>query len=583
MRRRSVLIMTVAGLAAIGVGMAPWTLADDHATRQIGKHLSALAGISLEVEGPVTLAVLPAPRIKFENIRLKAADGATVLTARQLRGQLQLTPLLSGRFVLADATLVDPTIRMPQTTGDASDLWTGALRLLSQVYERTTRGAPPISRLTIVGGSLTGETATHALPQGINATLSWPSPGATLALSGTAVLAGEPLEFVVSGLAPGSISTGGDTDLVVRFSSFPVRIDLRGALTDGGRRFDGKTRVSTPSLARVNSWLDLQLPLTGPATALTIDATCSTTSRGMALTSATVMVNDNALEGALTLRRSDTGGWALGGTLAADSLDVAAPEDLTGELGQLIPDAARWRTWDLDLRISAGRLGLPANVMARDVAASVLLRNGKLEAVLGGAEVLGGAVKGRMMATPIEAGGLEIRAQASADQIDAAQLSRLMTGAARAKGAVSGALSLEARGTSPAELRQRVEGRGQLQAGAGELTGVNLADMQRSGTQGAGEPVRLRGRTAFTALRASWTIGSGRITLDDGFLQGSAAAARFSGGISMADGVVALNGRIIPTSGARLDMMTPFRITGRWDAPIVETLPLEPNGTGVAP
>ncbi|GHE58232.1 hypothetical protein GCM10019059_17010 [Camelimonas fluminis] len=576
MRRRSVLILTAVGLAAIGVGMAPWTLADDHAARQISKHVNALTGLGLEVRGPVTLAILPAPRIKFEDIVLSAADGTTRVTARQLRGQLQLAPLLSGRFVLADAVLVDPAARAAASRVSSESIWANVLAQLTAAYRRASGGAPPLSRLTVIGGTLTDAVGERPLAESVNATLAWPSPEAALSLSGNAVYKGQAVQFSLGGLAPRAIASGGDTDLTARLASEPLNIDLRGALTDGGRRFDGKTRLTTASLSRTNDWLDLRLPLTGSATALSIDATCSLSSRGMALTSAALTINDSFLEGALSLR-GGANGWSLGGTLATDDLDLGAGPELARQLGATMMSPDRWRAWDIDLRLSAGRLQLPEKITARNVAASVLLRNGRLEAVLGIAEALDGRIKGRMTIAPASTSGVEIRAQGSGDGVSASQLSTLVAGAERITGNVSGAFTVETRGATASELRQKMDGRGHFQVGEGELAGVSLAGLAelKNAPTGLSD---LRGKTKFSSLRVNWMLNGGRVIIDEALVQGSLANLRLTGSMD-ANGVLALDGSIPSGTGAEAAQ---FQITGPWKTPMISRMPTGPSKPGSA-
>jgi len=571
MRRRSVLILAAVGLAAIGVGMAPWTLADDHATRQISKYVNALTGLRLEVRGAVTLAVLPAPRIKFDDIVLSTADGATQVVARQLRGQLQLAPLLSGRFVLADAALVDPVARAGDARISGERIWSGLLAQFAGIYRRASSGAPHLNRLTVIGGTVTDAGGERPLAGNINATLAWSSPDAALSLSGNAIFSGQPVQFSLGGLTPRAIAGGGDTDLTVRLASEPLNIDLRGALTDGGRRFDGKTRLTAASISRMDEWLDLRLPLTGVATALAIDATCSLTARGMALTSATVDINDSVLEGALSLRGVENG-WSLGGTLATDDLDLGQAPGLARQLGAVMTSPERWRAWDIDLRVSAGRLQLPDAPTVSNAAASLLLRNGRLEAVLGMAETLGGRVKGRMTIIPASSNGVEIRAQASGDSLAASQLSTWLSGSERISGNLSGAFTLETRGATMAELRLRLDGRGHAQMGEGELSGISLTDLA-SQKNGPVELAKMRGKTRFSSLRANWSLTGGHVMIDEALIQGAAGNLRLAGSMD-ADGVLALDGDLTTGAGPEAAKQAArFQLSGPWQAPIITPRP----------
>src|SRR5919112_2340123 len=69
MRRRTVLLAAVLVLAVLAAAVVPWTLSGGGMAASVAKSLREGYRIDLEVKGRSTLALLPIPRIKFEDVR----------------------------------------------------------------------------------------------------------------------------------------------------------------------------------------------------------------------------------------------------------------------------------------------------------------------------------------------------------------------------------------------------------------------------------------------------------------------------------------------------------------------------------
>jgi uncharacterized protein involved in outer membrane biogenesis len=101
---RRTLIAAAAGLAVLGAAVAPWTLSGG-LSASVADHLNDRYGLAFHTEGRSTFALLPVPRVKFEQIALASADGSVKVEGGTFRGELKLLPLLVGRTVLSTASL----------------------------------------------------------------------------------------------------------------------------------------------------------------------------------------------------------------------------------------------------------------------------------------------------------------------------------------------------------------------------------------------------------------------------------------------------------------------------------------------
>src|SRR3954451_18972073 len=104
MSRRLVLVVLLIGLVAIGSAVAPWTVSDA-LTGAIAHQLREAYGLELRVAGRSTVALLPVPRLKFDDVTIANRDGVPIVRGGQLRGEFRLVPLLAGRMELAEASL----------------------------------------------------------------------------------------------------------------------------------------------------------------------------------------------------------------------------------------------------------------------------------------------------------------------------------------------------------------------------------------------------------------------------------------------------------------------------------------------
>lgn len=187
---------------------------------------------------------------------------------------------------------------------------------------------------------------------------------------------------------------------------------------------------------------------------------------------------------------------------------------------------------DLDLRLSAGaaRIG---PVLAEDVAASILVRSGNIEAALNRASLSSGTLKGRLALTASAANPAltEVKAQGVFDGIDLAALLAAIGEEAWVAGRAQGQFMADGAGTNPSELMSHVGGHAVLNVEGGTLVGVDLAEV----TLRQGNSARRTGRTAFerATLSLRFTDGVGQIT--EGTLEGQALSASLRGRVLLPD------------------------------------------------
>ena len=114
MSRRTILGIALACLAALTLAIAPWTVNTGRLTAAVARQLRSVYGLDLAVKGRTTIALLPVPRMKFENVALAVPGSPPLVDAEQLRSEFRIWPLLIGRIELAEVALSGAQLRVEE-------------------------------------------------------------------------------------------------------------------------------------------------------------------------------------------------------------------------------------------------------------------------------------------------------------------------------------------------------------------------------------------------------------------------------------------------------------------------------------
>ncbi len=278
---------------------------------EIASSITRATGLEARLTGPITLKLLPLPRVRIGGVSIAATDGAMQLDAPVLYGDLDLDALMHGHWRLATATITDPVItidvdREPDRaalaavdrTGFRLQLRSGVLRLLSQ---------QPTADTLVTDLNLTAE-------QG-NA-----SEG-SVSLSGSAVWHGAFSQFAVRVADPRGVLDGGTSPAFAQVTSAIGAASAVGELTGGAQpQFTGRFSASTGALPRLlaamgieASWLEVsKATLSGDAIARVGD---------VSLSGSEVHLDEMEFEGTLGYHH-DGSRSLIEGTLATGVLDA---------------------------------------------------------------------------------------------------------------------------------------------------------------------------------------------------------------------------------------------------------------------
>jgi AsmA protein len=574
MSRRLVLVVLLIGLVAIGSAVAPWTVSDA-LTGAIAHQLREAYGLELRVAGRSTVALLPVPRLKFDDVTIANRDGVPIVRGGQLRGEFRLVPLLAGRMELAEASLSGSAIEVA-LDGSGRHGLTDTLGLLRDQAERRRTASAPVRRLALQGARIVVRDARAGADRSVedvNLVAIWPTPDASLELSGTLSWRDEVVDFSLSDLRPGALVGGKPSRFAARVKSPTGALTIAGEVSAEARA-GGTLSFTTRSFGDVSRLTGVGFAGARTPGPVSVEGEFTADRRAISLGSARLVIGADRLEGALALR-FDGDRPAVSGTLASDRLDLGA---LLAPATRALRSDAGWsgEPWpmaeltgaDLDLRLSAAvaRIG---PVTLDDVAGGLLVKQGRLEASLGRAGLYRGVAKGRLTASTLSSRA-DVRLQGSLDGVEVGSLladvghGRWLSGPAQAQFVLEGA------GESAAEVVAQTHGRASVSVKQGELIGIGVADLMRRVER---RPVATAldwrgGRTPFDHAAATINVVSGVGDIVEGSFVAPTARGSVQGRVSLVERTLALRAALEPLGAAPASSIS-FDITGPMHEPSV--------------
>lgn len=573
-------------LGAVAGGLAcaclPWSLEQPRLLAFVDAALREQYGLTLSAGGRSEVSLLPLPRLSFHDIRLAAgaAGGPLLAEGGTLSLQLGLAALLSGRVELESLALEGARLALPASAADTR--WSGPLARLSARLASAEIGHP--RRLTLSGVGVTGRDPRDGSAQAareVDLVVTWPPWSASLDLAGSFSWNGARVHVALTGLRPADLAQGAASPFAfdAAWPAGSLAFEGAGSLRDGPT-LSGGLRVDTRSLAETLAWSGGGMALSPLIEDVALEGRLEASAEGLRLSDLSVRAGANRFEGAASAEFAGRRP-SIRATLAADTLNLGpllagtlrlAGFDGAGAWGRHPLALAPLLAGDLDLRLSGAgaRLG---PVLLEEVAASVIVREDRIDAALGRAGLQGGALKGRLQLAALPGSDeTEVKAQGAFEGIDPGALLTALGEAGWMLGAVQGAFALEGRGRDAEALVRRLSGRASLSGGAGTLVGLDLpAIVHRGGRDAQGPLSRRNARTPFEQVALSVTFAEGIGEIGEGALAGRDLSASLRGRISLPERQFRARAELLPrASGAGAPAGLLYEIDGPWDGMRVE-------------
>ncbi|HEX9168339.1 MAG TPA: AsmA-like C-terminal region-containing protein [Roseiarcus sp.] len=567
-------------LALAACGFARWPLS----AAKVGDSLNAAFGASprLHWSAPqaATFSLLPWPSVRIVDARLDDAGGVNLFSAPTALLDLSLVEFVRGRFIPTRAILVSPTVTLDIDRPPFASAATGL------IAPGSVAGAlAPLSSLSLSNGFLRVVGAKRGLDTliaNVQGRLDGLTVGNQLRFNLSAEWRNAPIAIAGVLSDPEAAAKGAQTRFEFALDSPIAKFAFDGAVSLGEKpTAEGDTTASVPSIAALAALFNAQPPPFLAAGNIVISGKVKAAADALTLGEATIASADQTFEGAVEI--ADPGGRAaVSGTLAAETL---ALEPLLGPPQRLLDPSGQWsakpfaltppQTFDLDLRLSAGRLDVYGRKLA-EVAASLILKDGKLSMSLIDAAAYGGRVNGEAALVCV---GQDLKLRARGELTDADLGAALADfGRPTATGRGAARFSVETSGVSPAAAVAALTGTAALEAADGGIVGVNLEEALRRSQRrpiDVARDMRLGG-TAFDKLAVSLTLDDGRAEVERGAMTSRGMSAGLEGLIDLVAQQWALRVNAVQTDADGEESQNAAHlmldIDGPWSAPSVRAI-----------
>ena len=572
------------GLALVAlliVGMAPWTVSRGALRDSISAQIRSAAGVYVFPRGEAHLSLLPRPRVKLDDLAMVDANGALVVEASSMSGDIRLLPLLAGRLEVAEIALTEPRIvidvdRAPLTTAGAAVRAAEAPKTGAEA-EKTT--AARLGVLALTNGTVTLRRGGEAIAtaEHINARLDWRTVGAPAALTADLDWRGKRQQFVLWVSQPVALLRGGLSPVTLEARNAETTLTMTGKGNIAVKpRFDGHLQLATTAAADLAASLGLMVELPAVLDTASLDGDLVATPASVAMTNMRLVTGDETFEGTLALQSVSGGRPLLAGTLATQAVSLrpyfeTAPALLTadGRAGAQPFDATTHGGLDLDIRLSAGKLRY-GRLQASDAALSLMAKDGRFEASIADASAYGGALKARAVVAAGETGGpADLQATIAMRGVDWAAVDRDLSGQGRLTGTADVSASLQASGDSVQRMARSLSGQARINLRNGDLGGLDVpGTLARLDKRPLAAAIDLgSGRTRFDSAQLPFEISNGNAVVTDGTIIAPDFAMALAGSVQIPEGQAAMTATVRPAKAAADTAGFVFDVAGPWNRP----------------
>jgi AsmA protein len=564
MSRRVVLLIALIALAVLGTAASPWTLPGGGLAAELTRHVRDKYGLDLTVKGRSTFAVLPIPRVKFENVTLQFPDQALKAEGGTLRGELRLVPLLFGRIELSDFDLTETRITA-SFEAMQSVKWTEMVKdRTSETYAR---------RLIVSKSTLRWTDLKEANLDQLNLVIRWADAAEPLTMSGSAAWRDEVISLDQASVFPDLLASDRISPFTLTLTSPSVRLTAEGEAQLGETpRITGESTIRAKSVRDFTRWSGVELPFGSLLRAVSVAGDFSMDRRRLSWPAVSVALGEDKLEGTMGVR-FDTDRPVITGTLAADTLnlsDLFAPfsqaRTSSGSWSEETIDLTRATGTDLDLRLSAASASL-GRLSLDDMAASVLVQPGRIEASIGRAGFNDGSLKGRLSLVK-QNGQVELKSQGTFAGVKIAPFLAAMGEPRWITGNADGQFTFEGVGKNPADVIRQAQGRSSIEVTDGEIVGIALDDALRRVEK---RPLLASlnwkgGRTPFDKAQAQVVVRNGVGEIAEARLRAPAVQADLQGQVLLVDRQLSMTANVSPADApAGQSPALVFNVVGDWD------------------
>ncbi len=586
-RRLAVMVLAVVAIIGAVAVAVPFLISSDAVKKRISDQITYFTGRTFTFTGDAKLRLFPYLTVRLQDVQLANPDGRSpFISGGVMIGKLEILPLLTGRLEFAEFRLANPKIALAVDAEGAPNwiLDQGVVGTLASKGDSELPAddpSPPsaradisLGRFLIRNGTVTYADARNGMAEtftDVNVDLDWRSTVDAANGKGGFKWRDQPVTFTGEINAPLTLLAGGHSPFRVTAESAPATLAFEGVARQfDGMQLEGDASFRVPSIPALAAWLGTPLGERVLVGAASLSGKLTWVAATFNLQNATIDIDGNVGEGALTATLV-SGRPSFQGTLDFASFDSAPA---VAVLESAIDANGAWRDTpvnlpivgaaDLDLRLSAGQ-ALAGGTEIGPLAMTLLARNGDLMVEVGEAHLGNGFVDARLQARIVDE-VLSVAAALKGEDVAAEGVAGLfgMTGVT---GTGEVAVTVAGEGATWGELVSDLTGTVNLDLAGGALTGIDLAGIPAAvaGEEGASP---FRGSTGFSHLGANLTVAGGLVATDDFVVAGPGYRLDLAGKFAVAGPAVEARGIFTIEGDPPRDV--PFLLNGPWSAPVFQ-------------
>ena len=227
----AILIALVAGAVMVGPNFVNWNAYKT----DIAAQLKAATGRDIAIDGELSLAMLPSPRLLATGLRIGAPDGAEfeeLLRLRTLEVHVALAPLIERRVQISSVVLVEPEIVI-ERLADGRINWVEAFAGAADGGGDTPALAVQFDNVQVQGGAVIYRDAASGVTErleNLDATFTAASLRGPVRARGSATISDTPIEFEM-GMGEWIKDRGVPVNAAFRLRGGAGKVDIAGVVT----------------------------------------------------------------------------------------------------------------------------------------------------------------------------------------------------------------------------------------------------------------------------------------------------------------------------------------------------------------
>lgn len=591
MKKFLAVIVVLVVLVGGAIVALPHLVPMERIEKEVTTRFTAATGRQLSY-GSVGFAIWPNVGLRLKDVKVSNPEWAkadSMLTLGEMDVSLSARALLDKKVDVKKFTLKQPAINLEtaadgrvswelkptQAVKDAVDAPTGTAA--KQDSKTAADFDVTLGEVSISDGEVSfrdGKTGKVEKISDLDVNVVMPNLQAALNIDGSMQFRGKKVNAVLSVDKPFDMINGKTSQGSLNLNTDILKADVAGALSTTGTLLKGRVNADIASLPALAAWLGETEQKPMPVNSVSVASTADITANSVALSGATVKVDDMQGSGDITVSTAGVRP-SIKARLTLDTVDLdrfiagdAAKADAAADKAKPVAESAGWDTTPIDF---SGLKTVDADVVVAakgfkvkglDVGASTLtakLNGGKLDFSTTEAAIFGGTAKA---AIGVNAAGATpaISAKINLMNVQAKPVLTTFAGFDKLSGATEANIDVTASGANQQAMMNTLAGSGKVIFRNGSIEGIDAVNLAKAIQSKLGEMGVGGGKTDFVEMGGTFAITKGIVSNSDLSLRGPLVQATGKGTIDLPRKSVSYRVEPVLTASSGVDNASGLRV-----------------------